>query len=382
MKFLPLVWRLAMRRRLRTLITVLSITTAFLLFGMLAAVRAAFSFGVELAGSETLMMFHKVSLARPLPLSYHAQIAATPGVAAVTHATWFGGVYRDQKQWFPQMAVDAASFLDMHPNYRVAPDHRRAWLADRSGCIVGRDVAARFGWKVGDRIPLTSASWRTPDDAPWTFTIDGIYDAGRPGADLSQMFFHYEYLNETRTRTRDTVGWYIVRVSRPGLAADVAGRLDSRFANSSDETKTASTKAFLQAWASQIGDVGAVIIAVLGMVFFTILLVAGTTMAQAVRERTSDLGVLKTLGFRDSLLLRFVLLESLGLSISGGVLGLGLAWWIVRRGDPTGGLLPAFYLPASDLVTGGAFVLLFGLATGVLPAQEAGRLRIVDALRR
>ena len=306
MKFLPFVWRIAMRRRLRTVLTTLSIATAFLLFGLLAAVRAALSFGAEIAGADTLMMFQKVSLARPLPIGHYGQIASTPGVASVTHATWFGGVYLDSKNWFPQMAVDARSFLEMHPDYRVAPEARRAWLADRSGSIVGRDVATRFGWKVGDRIPLRSASWPTPDGAPWTFTIHGIYEAGRPGADLSQMFFHNQYLNETRTRTRDTVGWYIIRVTQPEVAGDVAADLDSRFANSPDETKTATTKAFLQAWASQIGDIGTIVIAVVSMVFFTILLVTGTTMAQAVRERTRDLGVLKALGFSDGLLLRLV----------------------------------------------------------------------------
>ena len=382
MKFLPLVWRIATRRKLRTVLTGLSIATAFLLFGLLASVRAALSFGAELAGADTLMMFQKVSLARPLPLGYYAQIASTPGVAAVTHATWFGGVYRDSRNWFPQMAVDPPSFLDMHPEYRVQPEERRAWLADRSGCVVGRDIAMRFDWAVGDRIPLRNDSWPSPDAGPWTFTIRGIYEAGRPGVDLSQMFFHYEYLNETRTRMRDTVGWYIIRVTRPELASDVAARLDSRFANSSDETKTATTKVFLQAWASQIGDIGKIVVAVLSMVFFTILLVTGTTMAQAVRERTADLAVLKTLGFSNKLLLSLVLLESLGLSVCGGGLGLGLAWLIVQRGDPTGGLLPAFYLTVGDVAIGGACVLVLGLASGVLPARRAGRLRIAEALRR
>jgi putative ABC transport system permease protein len=382
MKFLPFVWRIAMRRKLRTLLTASAIATAFLLFGLLAAARAALSFGVEIAGADTLMMFQKVSLARPLPLGYYRQIASTPGVGAVTHATWFGGVYQDSKNWFPQMAVDAPSFLEMHPDYRVAPEARRAWLADRSGCIVGRDVARRFGWNVGDRIPLRNPSWPTAGGGPWTFTIHGIYEAGRPGADLSQMFFHYEYLNETRTRMRDTVGWYIIRASHPEAAADLAARLDSRFSNSSDETKTATTKAFLQAWASQIGDIGSIVTAVASLVFFTILFVTGTTMAQAVRERTSDLGVLKALGFSDGLLLSLVLLESVGLSMCGGALGLGLAWLVVQLGDPTSGLLPAFYLPTVDVAIGSAFVLLLGLVAGMLPARQAARLRIVEALRR
>ena len=382
MKWGPLVWGSLMRRKVRTLFTALSIMVAFLLFGVLAAVRVAFSFGVEVAGTDTLMMFHKVSLAQPLPLAYQAQIARTSGVAAVTHATWFGGTYQDQKNWFPQMAVDAASFLDLHPDYRLPAGQRQAWMANRTGGIVGRDVAARFGWAVGDRIPLQNASWRRLDGSPWTFTIEGIYDPGRPGADLSQMFFHYEYLNESRSLGRDTVGWYVIRVGDAARAAEVAERLDAQFANSADATKTATTKAFLQAWASQIGDIGAMLVAIVSAVLFTMLLVTANTMAQAIRERTSELAVLKTLGFTDGRVLGLVLLESVGLSLVAGALGLGLAWVIIARGDPTGGLLPAFYFPGPDFAIGGSLVLGLGLAAGAFPAWQAGRLRIVDALRR
>jgi putative ABC transport system permease protein len=280
------------------------------------------------------------------------------------------------------MAVDASTFLDMHPDYRVPAGRRQAWLADRAGCLVGRDVAARFGWKVGDRIPLQHASLRRADGSSWVFTIDGIYDAGRPGTDLSQMFFHYEYLNEARTIGRDTVGWYIIRVSHPGQSAAVAARLDAQFANSADETKTATTKAFLQAWASQIGDIGTILIVIVGAVLFTMLLVTGNTMAQSTRERISELAVLKTLGFVDGLVLGLVLLESVGLAVVGGALGLGAAWAMVARGDPTGGLLPAFYLPSRDLVMGCALTLGLGLVAGAIPAWQASRLRIVEALRQ
>ena len=381
MRFLHLVWRLAMRRRIRTTLTALSISTAFLLFGLLAAARAALSFGVEGAGTDMLMMFQRVSLSRPLPLAYYEQIASTTGVAAVSHATWFGGSYQNSRSWFPKMAVDAASFLDMHPHYTLTPDARAAWLADRSGCIVGREIAARFGWRVGDRIPLTSASWPTLDGRPWVFTIHGIYDAAMSGTDLSQMFFHYEYLNQSRARARDTVGWYIIRVTDAEQASEVAARLDRRFANSSDETKTATTKAFLQAWARQIGDIGTIFVAVVTMVFFTILLVTGTTMAQSIRERTRDVGVLKALGFSDRLILSLVLVESMALATCGGIVGLGLAWLAVQRGDPTGGLLPTFYLTRWDLAVGGVLAAWLGFASGFVPARQAGRLRISDALK-
>jgi putative ABC transport system permease protein len=382
MKFLPLVWCNLMRRKIRTILTALSILVAFFLFGVLMAIRSAFSYGAELAGADRLMMFHKVSFGQPLPLAYQAQIAATPGVAAVTHATWFGGVYQDPKNRFVQLAVDGETFLDMHPDYVLPADQRMAWLADRTGCIVGRDLAARFGWKIGDRIPLQATSWRTRDGTAWAFTVDGVYDAAKEGTSLTQMFFHYGYLNERRTTGRDYVGWYWIRVAEPTRAVQVAEALDARFANSAYETKTATEKAFLQAWASQIGDMGTIMIAILGTVLFTILLVTGNTMAQSIRERTNELAVLKTLGFTDTRVLGLVLLESLLLAVVSGALALALAWLIIGRGDPTGGLLPTFYLKARDLALGGGLVLAVGLAAGGLPAWQAGRLRIVDALRR
>jgi len=382
-RFLPLVWSNLMRRKIRTVFTALSIFVAFVLFALLMAIRSAFSYGAELAGADRLMMFHKVSFSQPLPLAYREQIAASPGVAAVTHATWFGGVYQDPKNRFVQLAVEAESFLAMHPDYFLLPGQPKAWLADRTGCIVGRDLAARFGWKLGDRIPLQGGgSWRKPDGSAWAFTIDGIYDSPKEGTNLTQMFFHYDYLNERRTIGRDHVGWYLIRVSEPARAAQVAEALDARFANSAYETKTATEKAFLQAWAHQIGDIGSIMIAVLGTVLFTILLVVGNTMAQSIRERTNELAVLKTLGFTDGHVLGLVLLESLALAVVSGALALALAWAIIQRGDPTGGLLPSFYLRAGDFAVGGGLILALGLAAGALPAWQAGRLRIVDALRR
>ncbi|MGH9159901.1 MAG: ABC transporter permease, partial [Vicinamibacteraceae bacterium] len=255
MKFLPFVWRSLTRRKLRAAFTALSIFVAFLLFGLLMATRSAFSYGAELSGTDRLMMFQKVSFSRPLPLSYQERIAATPGVAFVTHVTWFSAVYQDSKQRFVQLAVDAERFLEMHRQYLLPHDQRQAWLADRTGCIVGRDLAARFDWEVGDRIPLRGlSSWRKADDSYWEFTIDGIYDGRTTGADLNQMFVHYDYVNDARTTDRDSVGWYLLRVAEPNQAVEVAARLDARFANSANETKTATEKAFLQAWASQIGD--------------------------------------------------------------------------------------------------------------------------------
>ena len=376
MKFLPLVWSNLKRRKVRTLLTSLSIFVAFVLFGLLMAIRSAFSYGADVAGADRLMMFHKVSFSQPLPLAHQPVIAAVPGVAAVTHATWFGGVYQDSKNRFVQLAVDGESFLDMHSDYLLPPDQRKAWLADRTGCIVGRDLTQRFGWRIGERVPL-----KRPDASAWAFTIDGIYDS-KPGASADQMFVHYAYLNERETRNRDHVGWYLAQVADPARAAELAQALDARFANSAYETKTATEKAFLQAWAQQVGDIGSIMIAVLGTVLFTVLLVSGNTMAQSIRERTSELAVLKTLGFTDGRVLGLVLMESVALAVAAGGAALAFTWAIVRRGDPTGGLLPSFHLGTRDFALGAGLVLALGLVAGALPAWQAGRLAIVDALRR
>lgn len=382
MKFLHLVWRSLLRRKVRTLFTTLSIIVAFILFGALMALRGAFTMGIELAGADRLMMIQKVSFIQPLPLSYQSRIGATDGVTAVTHSSWFGGIYQDPKNFFPQMAVEPEPLLQMYPEYVLPDEQKRAWYANRTGAIVGRALADRFGWKVGDRIPLQPTIWRKADDSAWEFTIDGIYDAGARGTDVTQMFFHYDYLNEAREFGRDLVGWYVVRVNNPDDADQVAQRLDALFANSPFETKTSTEKAFVQAFASQIGDIGSILIAVLVAVLFTILVVVGNTMAQSIRERTSELAVLKTLGFTDGRLLGLVLLESCLLALLGGGIGLTLAWLITLGGDPTGGLLPAFYLPTRDIVLGVVLILALGIAAGLLPAWQASRLRIVDALRR
>ncbi len=382
MKYLPLVWRSLMRRKLRTLFTALSIVVAFLLFGALMALKAAFGMGVDLAGQDRLVMIQKVSFIQPLPRSYQARIATSDGITAVTHASWFGGIYQDPKNFFAQFAVEPEPWLQMYPEYALTEDRKQAWYANRTGAVVGRALADRFGWKVGDRVPLQATIFRKADDSPWTFTIEGIYEAGAQGADTTQLFFHYDYLNETRTILKDQVGWYIVRVADPKQSDTIAGRLDTLFANSSAETKTSTEKAFVQAFASQIGDIGSILMAILAAVLFTMLLVAANTMGQAVRERTSELAVMKTLGFTDGHLLTLVLLESVLLATVGGGTGLLLAWMVTQGGDPTGGMLPAFFLPTRDLVLGVVLVLVLGMAAGLLPAWQASRLRIVDALRR
>jgi len=383
MKFLPLVWRNLMRRKVRTFITLIAVVIGFVLFGLLMAIRAAFTLGVEVAGADRLVMIHKVSFIQLLPTSYQARIASVDGVESVTHQTWLGAYFREPSNFFANIAVEPEPFLAMYPEFEVPPDQAKAWAADRTGAIIGVDLAKRYGWKIGDRIPLQGTFFRPPNGQPWEFTIDGMYDSTKRGVDKTQLFFNYRYLEETIQEARGSAGWYVIKVKEPRTSDQTALRIDALFANSPAETKTATEKAFVQAFAGQIGDIGTIMMAISGVALLFILLITGNTMAQSIRERTSELGVLKTLGFTQGRILALVLLESCFVAVLGGGVGLLLVWTFTTVvGDPTGGFLPTFYLPTQDLILGAGLILLLGFATGILPGFQASRMKIVDALRR
>ncbi len=382
MKYLPLIWKSLWRRKVRTTFTLLSIFIAFFLFGILMTIRAAFSIGVDLAGMDRLILIHKISLIMPLPESYENRLQMVPGVELVSNSNWFGGVYQDAKNAFPQMAVEPEKYMAIYKEFKLPPDQMKAWLNDRQGAIAGRDLADRYHWKIGDRIPIQATIWQPKGGGTtWEFNLVGIYD-GDQGVDKSNFFFRYDYLNENRNIGEGLVGWYIVKIKDPKQSVALAKTFDSMFENSQAETKTTTEKGFIEGFAKQIGDIGSIMIAILVAVLFTLLLVVGNTMAQAVRERTSELAVLKTLGFSDVTVLSLVLAESLFVALVGGGLGLLLAWLFVLQGDPTGGRLPAFYLPARDLVLGVVLMVVAGVAAGILPAAGAMRLKITDALRK
>jgi putative ABC transport system permease protein len=381
-KFLPLIWKSLWRRKVRTTFTLLSIFIAFLLFGILMTIRAAFSIGIDLAGMDRLIIIHKISLIMPLPESYEGRLETVPGVETVTNNSWFGGIYQDPKNFFAQIAVEPEKFLAIYKEFRLPEDQKKAWLEDRKGAIVGRALADRFGWKVGDHIPLQATIWQPKGGGlTWDFNLVGIYD-GDPGVDTTSFYFHYDYLDENRAQGEGMVGWYVVKVKDPKQSQALARTFDQMFENSNAETKTTTEKGFVEGFAKQIGDIGSIMMAILAAVMFTILLVVGNTMAQAVRERTSELAVLKTLGFSNTTVLALVLAESLFVAALGGGLGLAAAWGIVQMGDPTNGLLPAFYLPKGDLVVGVGLMIAVGVAAGILPAAGAMRLKITDALRK
>ena len=383
MKFLHLIGSNLRRKKTRTVLTLLSIVVAFVLFGFLSAIKQALTGGVVMEGANRLIVRHKVSIIQMLPENYKMRMERIPGVAAVTHQTWFGGVYQDPKNFFMQNPVVPEEFLDMHPEMLLPAAQRQAWLSTRTGAVVGRSTADRFHWKIGDKVPIRSTIWGQKNgNFTWDFDIVGIYDGKEKNTDTTPLFFRYDYFDEARRGGTGTVGWYTIRVNDPGQAAEIGKLVDAEFENSSAETKTEPEGAFIQAWAKQVGDIALITASILSAVFFTILLVTGNTISQSVRERTGELGMLKAIGFTNTLVMSLVLAESCLLAVLGGVTGLAIAWFMTSRGDPTGGLLPRFYMPYRDLLVGILFSVALGIITGFFPALQAMRLQVAEALRK
>jgi putative ABC transport system permease protein len=336
-----------------------------------------------MAGADRLIVRHKVSLIMTLPVTYGARMERIPGVASSVHWTWFNGIYQNEpKNFFGSFPVNPEPFLAIFPEYLLPEEQKQAWLKTRTGAIVGRGLADRFKWKIGDRVPLTTPIWPRKGDGAWEFDIVGVYDGAKKGTDTSGFFFRYDYFDEGRAYGEGQVGWYVVRVHDPDRAAEVARAIDAEFANSPYETKTEPEGTFAQGFVAQIGNIGMILIGILSVVFFTILLVVGNTMAQSVRERTAELGVLKAVGFTNELVLVLVLAESCLIAAVGGLAGLGAAWLVAARGSPVPAILPVFYLPHRYVIIGGALVLALGLVAGILPALQAMRLRTAVALGR
>ncbi len=380
MRFLPLLLANLLRKKIRTILTIGSFAIALFLFGLLVAIRGAFNQGIDVAGVDRLVVINKVSLIQPLPLAYRDRILKIAGVEAVTFASWFGGVYQDERNFFPQFAIDRGTYREMFPEFAIPDGEWRAFLADKQACIAGESTARRFGWKIGDRIPLKGTIY----PGAWEFNLRGIYRGARPQDDTTQFWFRSDHLEErTPAAWRGYVGWYTVRIASPDDAVRVARAVDERFANSPWETRTATERAFAASFVKQIGNIEFLMLSIGAVVFFTLLLVTGNTMAIAVRERTGELAVLKAVGFSDAFALLLVLAESMVVAAVGGGLGLGLVKLFTLGGDPTGaGLLPIFYLSPAAVAAGLAVALAVGFAAGVLPALSAMRLSVVAALRR
>jgi len=383
-KYLGLVWSALFRRKTRTLFTLLSVLAAFLLFGLLDSVRDAFAnAGQSAAGASRLITISKVSFTLELPLSLYMRIQAVPGVAEATYANWFGGIYQDPKNFFANEAVHS-NFFDVYPEFRLAPAELQAFQQTRTGAVVGARLAQHFHWKIGDKIPLQATIFPQKNGSnTWTFDLVGIYHIANPRerSQEEQMFFHWKYFDEARAFGNGKVGWYVEKIAQPKDADRVAQAIDAISANSDHETKTQSEDAFQTAFVSQFADIGLIVGSIMGAVFFTLILLTGNTMAQAVRERIPELAILKTIGFSSRSVLALVLAESVLLLALGGAAGLALAELAVsiihaQLGDE----IPMLPVGLAIWLQGLGLMALIGLLVGALPARRGMRLRIVDAL--
>jgi putative ABC transport system permease protein len=385
MKYLHLIWAALFRRKARTFFTLISILAAFLLFGMLDATRAAFSSGGSVIGVDRLITTSRYSIIQSLPASLATRMQAVPGVKSVGHANWFGGIYQDPKNFVLSFAV-SDNYLDIYQEIVLPPEQRKVYESTRTGAIVGEALAKRFGWKVGDKVPLQSTIFpQRNGDKTWPFDIVGIYTPAKGAANGTdqQFFFHHKYFEDANAfqNVGTTVGWYVVKLTSADQADRVAKAIDALSANSDHETKTQTEQAFNASFAKQLGDIGLIVSAIMGAVFFTLILLTGNTMAQAVRERTNELAVLKTIGFSSRSVLCMVLAEGMLLLVLGGVLGLALAGVlvpIVAKGS--GGMLNLPPIGTQTWVLGIVLMLAIGALVGLLPAIRAMRLNIVDAL--
>ncbi len=379
MKYLPLLFANLKRKKVRTLLTIGSFVVALFLFGVLAAISSGFRQGVDVAGADRLIVIGRTGVIQLLPLPYMERIRRLPGVKDVAHSTWFGGIYQDPKNFFSQFVIEPEQWLRMYPEFKVPEAEWKAFLADRQGVVVGARLAQRFGWKIGDHIPLKSPGYL--GGTSWDFNLRAIYHGTRPQDDEGQFWLQHKYFYEKAPRYfQGLVGWYIVRVASPDRALRVAQAIDGEFANSASETRTQTESAFAASFMKQMGNIEFLILAIGSVVFFTLLLVTGNTMAIAVRERTGELAVLKAVGYSDGFVLGLVLAEGLLIAGIGGAIGLWLARGMTGQ-DITNGLLP-MYLSGAALGTGVLVALGTGLLAGLLPAIGAMRLSVVDALRR
>ncbi|MFA7486906.1 MAG: ABC transporter permease [Lysobacteraceae bacterium] len=382
MKFLHLIWAQLFRSRTRTALTLLSVVTAFMLFGLLDSVRVAFNSGGSVDGANRLVVASRLSITQTLPIRLLQQIEGIPGVRQATYAMWFGGIYQDMKNFFPNFSV-APDFFEVYTEYEVPPEQVEAFKATRTAAAVGEALALKHGWKIGDTIPLQATIFPRNGSNDWPLQLTTIFrvkDRSQVGQE-NQLVMNWSYFDEANDYIKNQVSWFTVVLDDPAQASQVAQAIDALSANSDHETRSQTESAFQQAFAKQFADIGLIVTAIMGAVFFTLVLLTGNTMAQAVRERIPELATLKTLGFTDASVLGLVLAESVLLVVLGGMLGLGLSAAIMPGlARASGGMMPIQTVVAQTWLVGLALMLAIGLVVGLLPALRAQRLRIVDAL--
>ena len=384
MKYLPLLWAGLFRRKTRTVLTLLSIVVAFLLFGMLQAVQTAFESGADAADAKRLLTTARYSIIEPLPMAHLKVIERVPGVVGVASADWFGAKYQNESNAFPVFAVDPARYLAMYPEFTIDAAQREAFVTTRTGAVAGQRLVDRYGWKLGQKLPLASEIHaKTDGSLNWEFDLVGVIDAEDPAirGNTDVVLINVAHFDEARQLGRGKTGWYVERITDSEQARAISAEIDRLFANSPDETKTAPEKEFAVGFAKQIGDIGAVVTRILIAVFFTILILTGNTMAQSVRERIPELAILKTLGFSDVRVTALVLAESVVLLGLGAALGMAAAAALLPAvNGSTGGRFPPLFVTETTWLMAAALAVLVALAVGLPPALRARRLRIVEAL--
>lgn len=380
MKFAGLVFRNMLHSKRRTILTVLSIMVALFLFATLRTVVTAFNAAVATADDTRLIVRRSTSLVFPLPMAYYDRLTRVDGVEGVSWANWFGGIYQEPKNFFAKFAVDVNSYFDLYPEIVVPPDQMAAFKAERTACIVGSGLAKKYGFKVGDTIPIVGDIYPHPD-GEWRFVVRGIYTPGKDDVDANTMYFHWDYLNQT-IGDAGMVGIYVLKLTDPGLTAAVAQRVDALFANSNAETKTETEAAFQLGFVSMLGNIGLLVAIIGSAVVFAIVLVTFNTMMMAARERTKEIAVMKTLGYPDGLIFGLLVAESTLISLLGGALGLTIAAVTYAATNFTaGGLVPSFTVKPQTMLLGFGLSLVMGISSGVVPAIQASRLKIAEALR-
>lgn len=383
MKYLPLIVANLFRKKARAVLTILAIAAAFLQFGLLRTVGEAFDAGAEAAQADRLITLPRYSLLEMIPLAHAQRIAQLDHVRAVTSATIFPGVYQGRPARFAIVPVDHASYFDVVGDLRLPDDQRQAWLRMRTGVVAGASLARRMGWKIGDRIVIEAKSWpKTDGSTAWPLDVVGLFADRHARANYeSQVLMRYDYFDEARAYQKGRVNWLIERVDDPAHSEAVAQAIDALFANSDGETKTQSEKTFAKGLVRQIGDIGLIVSSVLAAVFFTILVVAANSMAQSLRERIAEFGVLKALGFSDRALLGVVLGESVGLAVIGGTIGLLLAAILIFAAKANLQDFGITQMQPGVVLSAGVLMVLLGLVAGLPPALRAMRLNVVDALK-
>jgi putative ABC transport system permease protein len=381
MKFSRIILANLLRKKVRLILTLGSFAVALFLFSFLAVVRDAFGRGADLASADRLITINRTSIINLIPLSYRDKMLRIHGVKYVTHNNWFGGIYKEEKNFFPQFVIDPENQRKVFPELIVPDDQWKAFVNDRQGAIAGVKTVERFHWKIGDRIPIKTTLY---GGGSWEFNLVGIYHGKRPQDDETQFWFQWDYFEEKiPAAIKGQIGWYVLRVDNPDDAPRIAKAIDAEFANSPNETKTETESTFAANWVKQFGNIQFLIGSIGTVVFFTLLLVTGNTMAISVRERTSELAVFKAIGYSDRFVLFFVLAESLVIAVIGGGLGLLLAVGAVPGlGRALNGLLPNIVLSPEMLLFGLGVALLVGILSGLLPGIGAMRMRVVNALRR